>query len=205
MEDMNMDLRVIRTRESIKNAFIELVEEKGFEAVTIKDLTTRARINRGTFYSHYQDKYDLMAKCEEEVVAELEDKIIKNIPKVISELETKAPNTIPFAILVPFFEFINKNRGLMKALLSPKGDLSFQSKLKIFMRKALFASENASIFKEENLLVPAEYLISYISSAHLGVIHEWLNNNREESPQEIARIILTMTVNGPFYAAGLKK
>ncbi|TDL31123.1 TetR/AcrR family transcriptional regulator [Jeotgalibacillus sp. S-D1] len=205
MGDMNLDLRVIRTRESIKNALIALIEEKGFEAITVKDLTARARINRGTFYIHYQDKYDLLTKCEEELIKEMESKVLKNIPKVIADLETKAPNAIPYAVLVPFFEFINKNRGLMKALLGPKGDVSFQTKLKAFMRKALINSTPGSIIKQENLLVPPEYLVSYIASAHIGVIQEWLNHDGEESPQEIARIILTMTINGPFFAAGLKK
>ncbi|MFN7253383.1 MAG: TetR/AcrR family transcriptional regulator [Anaerobacillus sp.] len=205
MRDMSSDLRVIRTKESIKNALIELIEERGFEAITVKDITTKAKINRGTFYSHYQDKYDLMTKCEEELVKEMENKIIKNIPIVIADLETNSPNTLPFTILIPFFEFINQNRGLMKALLGPKGDLSFQTKLKVFMLKALFDNNKNSIFKQDNLLVPPEYLISYIASAHIGVIQEWLNSDRGESPQEIARIISTMTINGPFFAAGVKK
>lgn len=205
MGDIRSDLRVIRTRAAIKNALVELIEEKSFEAITVKDITTKANINRGTFYSHYQDKYDLMAKCEEELINEMENRIVKKIPNVIADLETNPSNISPFTILVPFFEFLNQNRGLMKALLGPKGDISFQTKLKAFMRKALFESNKNSFIKQENLLVPPEYLVSYIASAHIGVIQEWLNSDREESPQEIARIIATMTINGPFFAAGIKK
>lgn len=192
------DLRVIRTQEAIKNALVELIEEKGFEAITVKDITTRAKINRGTFYSHYRDKYDLMTKCEEEVMNEMADKILKNVPSIIE-------NLTPFTILVPFFEYLNRNRCLMKALLGPKGDLSFQTKLKEFMLKALFKSNGNPLLKEKDLLVPPEYLVSYIGSAHIGVIQQWLNSGREESPQEIARIITTITINGPLFAAGLKK
>ena len=205
MKDVGLDLRVIRTKESIKNALIELLEEKGFESITVKDITTRAKINRGTFYSHYQDKYDLMAKCAEDLVKEMENKILKNIPKVIADLENSTPNTIPLPFLVPFIEFLNQNRGFMKAMLGPNGDVTFQSKLKMFMRKALFESNKNTVFKREGLLVPPEYLVSYIASAHIGVIQEWLNSDRDESPQEIARIISTMTINGPFFAAGIKK
>ncbi|WP_409295914.1 TetR/AcrR family transcriptional regulator [Peribacillus sp. SCS-26] len=204
MADVHPDLRVVRTKESIKNALIELIGEKGFEGITVKDITTRARINRSTFYTHYQDKYQLLAKCEEELLKEMENKILKNIPNVISDLETTTANAVPISVLVPFFEFLNRNRDLMKALLSPKGDTSFQTKLKAFMGKTLF-HENHNIFKQEQLLVPPDYLITYIVSAHLGVIQEWLLHDREESPQEIARIIFTMTINGPFFAAGVKK
>ncbi|MGP4062859.1 TetR/AcrR family transcriptional regulator [Halobacillus sp. H74] len=205
MGDKSSDLRVIRTVEAIKNALVELIEEKGFDAVTVKDITTRAKINRGTFYSHYQDKYDLVAKCEEEVMDEMSDKIVKNVPSLIDDLETNDSNTTPLSILVPFLEYINQNKGLMKALLDPISDLSFQTKLKEFMLKTLFESNKTPPLIEKNLLVPPEYLVSYIGSAHLGVIQQWLNNNREESPQEIAEIIITMSINGPFFAAGLKR
>ena len=58
---------------------------------------------------------------------------------------------------------------------------------------------------EENLLVPGHYLISYIASAHIGGTQQSLNRGRQETPQEMARILSTITVNGPFFAAGLKK
>ncbi|MED1203952.1 TetR/AcrR family transcriptional regulator [Heyndrickxia acidicola] len=204
MGNISSDLRVIRTKKSIREALVQLIEEKGFEAITVKDITTNAKINRGTFYSHYKDKYDLIAKCEEEFMNELEEKIIKNVPNIIADLGTNTPNTTSFTILVPFFEYLNRNRGFMKAVLGPKGDLSFQTKLKEFMWKTLFKTNKNPIVKQENLLVPPEYLVSYIASAHIGVIQQWLNNDRKESPQEIARIISTMTINGPLFAAGLK-
>ncbi|MHB1627551.1 MAG: TetR/AcrR family transcriptional regulator [Bacilli bacterium] len=53
-------IRMTRTRKSLIEAFVELVNEKDFEKVTIQDLTERAQINRATFYAHYQDKYDLL-------------------------------------------------------------------------------------------------------------------------------------------------
>lgn len=205
MRDINTDLRVVRTKESIRDALIDLIEEKGFEAVTVKDITTRAKINRGTFYAHYQDKYDLMNKCEEEFMQEMADMIIKNFPDIIAGIEANTPITTPFTIIVSIFEYIDQNRRFMKAMLGPKGDLSFQTKLKKFIWKTLFESNKNPFIKQENFLVPAEYLISYIASAHIGVIQQWLNSDREESPQEMARILSTMTINGPFFAAGLKK
>ena len=48
------------------------MEEKGFEAITVSDLTKKADINRGTFYLHYKDKYDLLEQSEEEIFVELD-------------------------------------------------------------------------------------------------------------------------------------
>jgi hypothetical protein len=61
------------------------------------------------------------------------------------------------------------------------------------------------LIQEEHMLVPAQYFVSYISSAHIGVVQQWLNGDRKETPEEMARILFTMTIHGPFFAAGLKK
>src|SRR5215475_3383358 len=61
------DLRVQRTQDLILNALIELTIEKGFSSVTISDITKYARINRATFYRHYQDKFDLLDKYAQAV------------------------------------------------------------------------------------------------------------------------------------------
>jgi len=102
-------------------------------------------------------------------------------------------------IAVLIFKFLDQNRRFMKAVLGTNGDLSFQTKLKNFMWKTLFESTDTPL-KLENLLVPGEYL----ASAHIGVVQQWLLCDGQESPQEMARILSTITLNGPFFAAGLK-
>lgn len=58
--------------------------------------------------------------------------------------------------------------------------------------------------KEENLLVPEQYLAAYMGIAIIAVIQQWLESGTKESPLEMARILTTITVNGPYFAAGLK-
>lgn len=146
-----------------------------------------------------------MTKCQEEIMQGMSDIAKQNIPDVIAELGTDSPLNKPFTVFVSIFEYLNVNSEFMKAALGPKGDLSFQTKIKDFMLKTLFENDQNSLIKEENLLVPGHFLISYIASAHIGVIQQWLDSERKESPQEMARILSTITVNGPFFAAGLKK
>lgn len=200
-----MDLRVVRTREAIRNALVDLIEEKGFEAITVKDITSQAKINRSTFYAHYQDKFDLMNTCLDEVMLQMYNISKQEIPKVIAELEMNPTPTTPFPAAVSVFEYLAKNSGFMKAVLSPKGDLTFQIKLKDFIWNTLFENSSSALIKEENLLVPRQYLTSYISSAHIGVIQQWLNSGMVESPHEMARILSMITINGPLFAAGLKR
>lgn len=62
------DLRVIKTRRLIRDAFISLVNERGFKSITVNDISDRAMINRSTFYLHYTDKFDLLQKLVSEAI-----------------------------------------------------------------------------------------------------------------------------------------
>jgi AcrR family transcriptional regulator len=55
-----VDPRVVRTRKLLEQAFIELMDEKGFQEMTIQDISERATVNRATFYAHFEDKYDML-------------------------------------------------------------------------------------------------------------------------------------------------
>lgn len=59
-EEEKLDPRVKRTRNLILQAFGNLLAEKGFETISVQDVTGKAQINRATFYAHFQDKYELL-------------------------------------------------------------------------------------------------------------------------------------------------
>ena len=54
------DPRVARTNKLLEQAFMEILKEKGFQAITVQDITGRAGVNRATFYAHFPDKYALL-------------------------------------------------------------------------------------------------------------------------------------------------
>ncbi|MCR5665641.1 MAG: TetR family transcriptional regulator [Eubacterium sp.] len=64
------DLRIVKTRELIERAFLECLDEDTFQNMTVKKITAKARINRSTFYKHYQDKYDLKDRYVDQVLEE---------------------------------------------------------------------------------------------------------------------------------------
>jgi len=59
-DEEKLDPRIKRTRNLILQAFESLLAEKGFEAVSVQDVTDKAQINRATFYAHFEDKYKLL-------------------------------------------------------------------------------------------------------------------------------------------------
>lgn len=66
------DLRVVRTKKNIREVLIDLLEKRSFGAITIRDITEQAQINRTTFYRHYEDKYDLLEKVISEILEDFE-------------------------------------------------------------------------------------------------------------------------------------
>lgn len=62
------DLRVIKTKKNIESALIALLKEKAFSAITVQDILNKALINRTTFYKHYQDKYQLVERMNEQIL-----------------------------------------------------------------------------------------------------------------------------------------
>ena len=190
------DRRAIRTKKMIRRALSQLIEEKGFSDITITDITTRADINRGTFYLHYTDKYDLLEKIENELIQEL----FSNC-ETISDMDilNRDYANRPMPFMVKIFEYLRENATLMKAILGPNGDPVFQRKLKVLIQIGLFKNK---VLNKENMLVPESYFTAYVLSAHLGVIQKWLESDMEKSPEDMALILANMFLLGPFKSAG---
>ena len=69
--EQKSDLRVTKTRRLIKATFLELVQAKPVQKITVTELAKRAEISKGTFYLHYLDIYDLYNQMVEETVAKI--------------------------------------------------------------------------------------------------------------------------------------
>ena len=78
---MKEDRRIRKTKSAIKSSFIELLNEKELEKITIQDIANRADINRGTFYLHYEDKYLLLSDMDDEFISQ--KTILNNIKNIM--------------------------------------------------------------------------------------------------------------------------
>lgn len=78
---MTTQKRKTTTKSDLKEALTRLLREKDFEAISVSDITKEAGVNRGTFYLHYVDKFDMMDK--------LIDEILQNILSLLKEGQPK--------------------------------------------------------------------------------------------------------------------
>jgi AcrR family transcriptional regulator len=200
-EQLSTDRRIIRTKEAIRDALISLMEEKGFEAVSVMDITTRANINRGTFYLHYQDKYDLLEQIQAGILKDFTAMVSK---ASAMDFTVTLSTDEPLPLIVMMLEYIDNNAALMHAVLGLKGAIGLQTQIKKTIEQNLLVNGPlAKILNEENLIVPINYFISYVASAHLGVIQEWLQSGRNETPKEMALFLSKLSFYGPMFALGL--
>lgn len=202
MSNASDDLRTLRTRKKIRDALHQLVEAKSFSSISITDISVKAGINRGTFYLHYKDKYDLLEKIENEILEELAGYMSRADVQNIFNLETQDK---PFPFILSLFEYLRENGLLIKAILGPNGDPLFSGKLKSFIEINLFKQTLSKEFNKEYTLIRLEYFLAYLLSAYLGVVEKWLEDGMEQSSEEMAMIITSMFFLGPFRAAGLDK
>jgi AcrR family transcriptional regulator len=181
-KNKNLDRRIQRTRQYLRNALIQLIQEKGFDAITIQDLTDRASLNRATFYLHYRDKYDLLEQSINEVIDEL-------IAKIMPSEHSEAPHNPdePFPGLVAFFEHVAENADFFRTMLGSKGIPEFSMRL-INTLKTAFQQILEKVKKQgHQLRIPEEIILSYTTSAYLGVIRWWLENNMPYPPHFMAQ------------------
>jgi AcrR family transcriptional regulator len=179
-----------KTKELIQKSFMQLVENKPFESITIGDISKKAQLNRGTFYLHFIDKFDLLDQIEQQLFA--------NIGDQIDELQTRYSSTQTFEkeqedIAATLFRVIELHSPILKILLSNHGRAGFHLRFReAFSEKVRFNLENNGGFNAAELKVPMEYFLSFITSAFLGLIEQWLQNNLDKSPQEMTAIYINI-------------
>ncbi len=185
------DPRIARTKQALKKALIDLLDEKGLEAITVGDLCTRASLNRATFYNHYHDKEGLVRALEEEILAELErfQKALNGIS--LHELVRFRIAKRPLPFLVELFDYLREQGPFLSAVLGPNGDASFGPKLQDAVCTKLVMSVLNEHYRE-NPSPFVNYYVAFYASAYLGVIKQWFHTGMRESSEEMARIAMRL-------------
>ena len=101
--EQKLDRRVRRTREQLKRALTQLLLEKPVREITVRELTDRADVNRGTFYAHYTDLYDMLEQMENELLEAFQALLDRHAPDDLTR--DLAP------LLSDVFCFVEENRA----------------------------------------------------------------------------------------------
>ncbi len=186
------DLRVIKTRRLIRDAFVKLVDEKGFKSITVNDISDKAMINRSTFYLHYTDKYDLLQKIVNEA--------IQNILCLIEPQAHIVNGNPDYEIFLNnlscIMKAVERDAVLYKFILNDKEALGITRKCE----NALLKKLNSSFPMQ--LSISRDLCLELITSIYISTIRWWLNNEMKYSPSFLAEELVKFFKSG---ANGLLK
>lgn len=175
------------TKKQVKRAFIEIVNEKGLERLSMSDIARRADINRGTLYLHYTDKYDLLKKLEDEVLNHLANILFTTLPKD----GVSAPgDLVSDDAILEALRYVREEYAFFKALVGPGGDAEFVERIKEMIGRSIFDEIRQSGLQQANDPdVPEEYVRDIVLGGVMAAITRWLKTGTHESAESIARLI----------------
>ncbi|MFS0862290.1 TetR/AcrR family transcriptional regulator [Fredinandcohnia sp. 179-A 10B2 NHS] len=172
-----MDRRKQYTQMVLKDSLMKLLKEKPISSITIKEICELADINRSTFYSHFSDQYDLLNSIEDEFI----EGMVSTLSKYNFSSEEEA-----LQMTVKTLEHVAENSDVCQTLLSENSDIHFQKKGMTITQKFIFKNWlTDSSYDKETL----EYINLFVVSGTMHVIKNWLANEKNKSPREMAEII----------------
>ena len=185
------DRRITRSKRALRAALIELIEERGLPAITVGELCSRADLNRGTFYNHFDSIDHILKDYEDEFLDGLV-RFKEDIARLsLLDLAKSKFTNRPFPFLVEFFDYLQAESRFLHAVLGPGGDGNFGLRI-----KTNFCAELVrSILHERYRTNPTpfvEYYIEFYATAYLGVILHWLETGMQESSEEMGRIAMRL-------------
>ena len=164
------DRRVRRTQHLLARALIALTLEKGYEAVTIRDITERADIGYATFFRHYRDKDELLQDVLDVVLAEL-----------IDLLRPAKPDADPAAVGVLLFRYVQEQNEVIRVLLGSHALL--QRLIEVATQHAV--SDHTPLPDGD---VPFEIAAHHIVTSTISLIQWWLDHQMPYPPERMGMI-----------------
>lgn len=180
--DLIKDRRVRKSKEALKNSLIELMREKPVNNITVKELVTRADLNRSTFYNYYSDIPDMLSKLEDELYNEFLYTLEAHIPKKEKVVDVSKGG---HKFIEDMCSVIKNNYEFCRCIFSKNGDLNFLFKLEEMIENNL-KNQLREIF--DGKIDHLTYVYSFFKSGYIGILKEWMKGGCVESSEEIANI-----------------
>lgn len=179
MKKASNDHRSRVTRMLIRRAFTQLLGSMPPERISVKLLCEQAGINRGTFYAHYDDVYDLLGQLEEEMLEDLRRALAPLMPM------GEAPDDLA-AVTAAVFQCLKDNSDLCTVTLGDYGDKAFLNRLLSLGRSACMSVYSRCFSQATPQQL--EYYYAFASSGCIGLLRKWMEEGMSTPAGEMARM-----------------
>jgi len=187
-----LDLRIQKTHTALINAFLQLLQTKRFENITINELCELAMVRRATFYKHFADKYEFFTFFVQWIQREFRNRIAPQ--------EYDRNGVSPYIDIIRFaLDFLDENETIVHSVMESNAfplllDL-ISEQIILDVKERLQTDQNNG---KELLLSPELMAFSY-TGALLNILRWWIGHKNQMSKEEI--IAQIQKVFDKLYAA----
>jgi AcrR family transcriptional regulator len=173
------DRRIERTHQLLRKALQALIQEKGFEVLTVQEIIDRANVGRATFYAHFENKDDLLVSGFEDLRASLKTRQ----REAFSRGRTIEDRVFGFSQEV--FEHTNEYREAFRAMVGHRSGAVVQRLLQKLLVELIREDVKRTVVRAESPPVQTEALVHFIAGALVGVLMWWLDGRMRLSVDEV--------------------
>lgn len=181
------DPRIRRTRRRLHQAVLALAEDRDLDTITVGDITTKADINRTTFYLHYRDKDDLVTQA----LDALFDEVTREDRAFADKHMRLSPEHVP-APIIALFRHLGERRELYRRLFVGGNAQSFAERLQLFEEMQFLRVWADMELTPAPSSPPTELRARMATSMIRGAIDWWLEGNQQETPEVMAQWLWTL-------------
>lgn len=177
------DRRVKRTKTMMRDALMELMDEKPVSEITAKDVTAKADLNRATFYLHYTNVFALLDEMENEVV--------EKFAQMLDKIEIRQGEAWEYPIIGHICDYIIENPKLCRCLLLQSRSDRLAGKLTEIMKQKGRRVRQARGMNPES--PEADYIHQFIAYGAMGMVKQWLEEGMALSREEMVTLAEGLT------------
>ncbi|GEN46167.1 TetR/AcrR family transcriptional regulator [Alkalibacillus haloalkaliphilus] len=182
---MNEDLRVIKTKQNLKVALLELLSHKSLEDITVTALCKQTGTTRRTFYLHYNNVPHFFEEFVNQLLEELEESIVKTSQERIDNDDQLEPK------MINLFKHVYENKNFYSFIFSNHSKFAYYE---MFFNKikTLIQDSMNSLNVEENQI---EFKVAFYANAVLGLVLAWYNEDFQTPIEEMNHILIKELTN----------
>ncbi len=182
---MAIDARIKVTRELLNNAFIQLLEEKPFSKITVKEICERADINRSTYYAHYDNPYNQFESLKKIFFKRVDEYLgsQRRLGKKLNQTDRIA------GIVNVYYE----NRRLFLVIVNSS---TFNELVELVSGYTKTDTFEQWEYEYNTSDIKKEYAFDFVCAGSLKIIYNWLNNEKDiKSKDEIVPLVVELCNN----------
>ena len=179
------DRRKQRTRTLLRDSLMSLIIQKGYDAITVQNITDEANLSRAAFYLHYKDKEELFVTSLEEIF----DDLVKNLGPTSGNF--LLPGGSPSSLMA--FRHADKHRDLYKVILRGQGISGITRRIRDYL-VAVMEQRIKQMLPGAKPPIPVEIVANHITGSLLALITWWIESDAPYTAEDMSQIFYKLNV-----------